>query len=118
MKREERGITMAIANQHFQNTGVQIVYSCGGADIMSRTVFSASLEARLQDGATEANGAFWSNVGECFRYINVQVTGRKTTDILGNWKNGRGTRCKVTFYGMDEVGRYVEKDSCFGWIKN
>ena len=108
---------MAIANPHFEDTGVQIVYSCG-ADIMTRNVFAASLEARLQDGATEANGAFWSNAGQRYSYVNVQVTRRKTTEILGSWRNGRGTRCKVTFYGMDEMGRYIEKDSCSGWIKN
>jgi hypothetical protein len=122
MKREREGddaMMTETMKANFSKTGATLVYNSEAGYSMHRDLFSVTDEAKNQDGAPMANAALWSNAGECFSYISVKTTGHKETPVLGNWRNGYGVRCKVTFYGFDwESGRYVEESTAFGWVKN
>ena len=73
-------------------------------------LFTPSDFAKTWDGAhASTTHCKWSDVAECYVYITINVTGRKTTRIPGT--NEWGTKVQITFNAGTE-----DTSTASGWV--
>ena len=73
-------------------------------------LFRPSDTAKSWDGADgSTTHCSWSDVGECYVYITIKVTGRQATRVPGSYE--WGTRVRVTFNAGTE-----DESTASGWV--